>query len=317
MKTIGGLFPQVVEFNNLYRAAHRAARGKSRVPIVRDFLLDLEPHLLVLQDQLKSGEYRPSAYREFTIHEPKQRIIRCAAFRDRVVHHAICGIIEPYLDRRLIFDTYACRKQKGTHRAIARAQQFARRNAYFLKCDISGYFGSIDHSVLIGQLERLFREQELLHVLRVIITSGGSPGLPIGNLTSQHFANLYLSALDHFVKHQLKIKAYVRYMDDFLLFSPEKDRLRESLRNVDRFLSERLRLRLKESALRLAPVHQGLGFLGFNIYPQLIRLKRSALIRARRKLKITTDENRRRSVYNHMKTGDTRRLRQKEFGLLN
>jgi RNA-directed DNA polymerase len=197
MKRANGLFEPMIRFDNLIRAAGRASRGKRHQPAVARFLFDLEPGLLRLQAALANGTYRPGRYTVFEIRDPKRRRICAAPFRDRVVHHAVYNILEPYLDKRLIFDTYACRTGKGGHAAIHRAQRFARRHRYFLKCDIKRYFESIDHNILKVLLRRIIKDRRLLAILGTIIdhqppyTELGR-GLPIGNLTSQHFANLYL-----------------------------------------------------------------------------------------------------------------------------
>jgi retron-type reverse transcriptase len=244
---------------------------------VARFEFHLEPELLDLQDALLNGKYQPGEFFTFEVHDPKRRKICAAPFRDRVVHHAVCGVLEPWFERRAIVDSYACRRGKGTHAAIARAQQLARCNRYFLKCDIKQFFASVDHGQLRDLVAKLFKDQRLLDLLNRIIDHGppDSPpgkGLPIGNLTSQHFANLYLGELDHFLKDGLRIKAYLRYMDDFVLFAADKPTLYQWLAELRALLMSRLRLALKEPAILLAPVTEGIPFLGFRIFPGLVRL---------------------------------------------
>ncbi len=212
------------------------------------------------------------------------------AIRDRVVHHAICHVIEPALDRRMIFDSYACRVGKGAHAAVRRAHHYARRFPFALTCDITHYFDTIDHAELKRILARKIKDTRLLRLLDVIIdhrVPGHPPGtgLPIGALTSQLFANVYLNELDHYVKEQMGVKGYVRYMDDFLLFGESKPQLRQWLAMVRAFTGEQLKLELKEKALRLAPVSQGVPFLGFRIFPAIIRLDRRHLVRFRRSIR--------------------------------
>jgi retron-type reverse transcriptase len=290
MKRHSGLFKQIIRFDNLLLAARKAALGKRDRPLVARFEFHLEQELFDLQEELRQGDYQPGPFFSFEIYDPKRRHICAAPFRDRVLHHAVCNVLEPHFDRRLIFDTYACRPVKGTHAAIARAQRFARRYPYFLKCDIQKYFQSIDHGVLRGMMARIFKDAELLALLGRIIEHAppdaeSGKGVPIGNLTSQHFANQYLGALDHYLKDRLRIKGYLRYMDDLLLFAEQKQTLHLWMADIRVFLQENLRLQLKEQATLLAPVSEGLPFLGFRIYPGVIRLNPRNLRRFRRQVR--------------------------------
>ena len=290
MKRVNGLFESIIGFDNLIRAAGRASRGKRHKPAVSRFLFNLEPELLRLQAALVNGAYRPGRYTVFEIRDPKRRRICAASFRDRVVHHAVCHALEPLLEKRLIFDTYACRTGKGGHAAIRRAQRFSRRHRYFLKCDIRRYFESIDHNTLKTLLRRILKDRRLLVLLDIIIdhhppyTEPGR-GLPIGNLTSQHFANLYLGELDHHVKERMRLKAYIRYMDDLLFFADSKSTLHQAAFEIDRFVRNRLILEVKESSVHLTPVNEGISFLGFRIFPATIRLNHRSLRRFRIKWK--------------------------------
>jgi len=288
VKRFGGLFDEVVAFENLTAAARRAARAKARSVEVAGYLCDLELEALALQRELLAGAYRPGAYRAFIITDPKERQITVAPFRDRVLHHAVCGVMEPYFERLFVHDSYACRRGKGTLRAVARAQQFCRRSDYFLKLDVRSFFHSVSHDVLLELLRRRFKDRRLLALLEVIIrhpvpNCQPGRGMPIGNLTSQHFANYYLNALDQYVVNTLRPDGYVRYMDDLVLFGGEKDLLWRWRGQVEAFLAERLQLALKHEATRLAPVTQGLPFLGRRVYPQLVRIRRENLRRSLRR----------------------------------
>jgi hypothetical protein len=223
------------------------------------------------------GSYEPGPYRVFEVYEPKPRQICASDIRDRVAHHAICNLLDPIFERRMIADSFACRIGKGTHRAIARAREFSRRHEYFLQCDVRKYFASIEHAALKELLRRILKDARLLDLLDRIIDHplpGSEPGrgLPIGNLTSQYFANLYLGELDHFVKERLGVRGFVRYMDDWLSFGDEKPMLHETLAATREFLDARLKLGLKEEAVRIAPVRTGISFLGFRVFPGTIRL---------------------------------------------
>lgn len=243
MKRLGGLWPRVISFDNLLLAFRKARRGKRRRPSVAGFELNLEKELLDLQRELTSGEYIPGAYRLFTIYERKPRVIAAAPFRDRVVHHALLNIIEPPIDRRFIHNSYACRAGKGTHAAVSRYQGWTKRHAYALKMDIARYFPSIDHGLLKEKLRRYIKDRNVLDLLdRIIDFSPPSPddailvyfpgddlftpterrtGIPIGNLTSQFFANLYLDDFDHFVA-ELRSQAGERLCRDRLRLHPHK-----------------------------------------------------------------------------------------------
>jgi RNA-directed DNA polymerase len=285
-----GLFEQIVRFDNLLRATRRAARGKRDRPSVARFELDLENELLDVQEALVAGRYRRGGFFTFEVRDPKRRAICAAPFRDRVVHHALCDVLEPAFERRMIFHTYACRPKKGTHTAIARAQYFARRYRYFLKCDVRKFFASVDQVMLCALLGRMFKDPPLLELLGRIIEHGPpgalpGKGLPIGNLTSQHFANLYLGELDHHLKERERVRGYLRYMDDLLLFADDKTRLHLLLAEIRCFLEDRLALSLKEEATLVAPVGEGIPFLGFRLYPRVIRLSPRILRRFHRQVR--------------------------------
>ncbi len=290
MKRLGGIWSQLVSFENLLSGYRRARRGKGRSPAVAAFALNLETELLKLQRELEAGDYRPGRYRLFRIYERKPRVIAAAPFRDRVVHHAIMNLIEPPLDRTFIFDSYACRLGKGTHAAVARYQAWARRYAYVLK--IAQYFPSIDHDILKDKLRRRIKDNRTLALLDRIID--GSPlsemplvyfpgddlftplerraGIPIGNLTSQFFANLYLDDLDHYIKEVLGIRAYLRYVDDMVILSDDKAWLSEIRAAVrERLAAERLRLHPRKA--HVSQVADGLNLLGYLVYPHRRRLR--------------------------------------------
>ena len=215
MKRRGHLFERVADFSMLRRSAIAAAKGKRLSPPAAQFMVDLERECLRLESELQAEEWRPGPFRCFRIYDRKPRLISAAPFRDRVVHHAVSAVMEPSLEAYAVSASYACRKGKGTHAALRKAREHCRSGVYFLKLDVRKYFPSVDHRVLEELLVRRFKDRRLLDLLRLIVRHGppGSPngrGLPIGNLTSQHFANLYLGRLDHFVKEELRIRRYLR-----------------------------------------------------------------------------------------------------------
>jgi RNA-directed DNA polymerase len=285
--------------------------------------------------------YRPGPYDSFYIHDPKHRLISAAPFRDRVVHHALCNLMEPLFERSFIHDSYANRVGKGTHRALDRAQAFARRYRYVLQCDVEQFFPAIDHRVLRGVLARKIDDLQVLWLVDQVLASGAGVlseeyrlrffpgddllaalrprGLPIGNLTSQFWANCYLNPFDHFVKRELRCPAYVRYVDDFLLFGDDKALLWSRLEALVARLA-RLRLTIHPGA-HPRPVSEGFPFLGFVVYPTHRRLKRRNAVAYRRRLKRLIAEwiafkRTRESVLasllgwiNHARYGDTWGLR--------
>ena len=328
MKTYGDLWPRIVSFANLHRAAFRARRGVRKTPELLAFMYGLEPELLRLQAQLMHGEYMPGPYRTFTITDPKRRLISAAPFRDRVVHHAVCDVMEPVLERIFAEPSFACRRGKGTHAAVDRARRYLCQSRYFLKCDIRRFFDSVDHTVLKQQLAGRFREERLLRLLYAIVDNpvpGCSPGrgLAIGNLTSQHFANLFLTPLDLMVLHRLRPRGYIRYMDDFVLFDDSLDALHGFRFEIERFLYGGLRLRLKQSASFAAPARHGLPFLGMQLFRGAARLDGASLRRLCRRLRLRRRQVRtgeispqtwRRclaSAFGHLSRGNTLALRRK------
>tara|TARA_B110001454_G_scaffold64823_1_gene63001 strand:+ start:52160 stop:53173 length:1014 start_codon:yes stop_codon:yes gene_type:complete len=290
MKRYANLYIRIITFENLLLAAKKSMRGKKAKNSVITFNFNLENELILLHQQLGDKTYQPRPYSQFEVTEPKVRKICSSDFRDRVVHHSICNIIEPIFESRSIKDSYACRVGKGAHLAVSRCQEFARKYPYYLKCDIKKFFESIDHQVLKNILRRLFKDKDLLWVLDLIIDHKvpgnlAGRGLPIGNLTSQHFANLYLGELDHLIKDRFGIKGYVRYMDDFICFADSKKELWDLHSKIDQFVTQVLKIELKEKVTQIAPVSEGIPFLGFRIFPQLIRLKRENLSRMRIKIR--------------------------------
>lgn len=278
------LFDEVASFDNLRAAASAALRGRRLREPGASFFSELEKELVDLHDELSGDSYRPGEYHYFRIYEPKERVVAAAPFRDRVVHHAIVRVMQPLFERRFIEDSFASRPGKGTHAAMRRASQFAGSFSYALKCDVQKYFPSIDHGVLMSLVARVIGDQRLLALIsRVVDTHHDSVrhvwpvggdlfdvqihkcGLPIGNLTSQFLANVYLDSLDQFIKHELRVKGYVRYLDDFLIFGNDRQLLKEQGQRVKEKLSL-LQLRMHPDKYRLIPTRCGVDFVGFVVY---------------------------------------------------
>ncbi|MBK8871737.1 MAG: group II intron reverse transcriptase domain-containing protein [Elusimicrobia bacterium] len=321
MKPLCHVFEEIVGLKNLLSAANatlsegRRFRGEGAL-----FKFNLERELLRLHDELMTGRYRHGCYRLFTILDPKQRIVAAATVKDRVVHHAVHDVIEPRLDGMFIHDSYACRRGKGTHAALDRAHGFLRLSRYGLHLDVKSYFQSIDHEILKALLRRYVADERARILIERIVDSTNDPerkgsrrasvtvnpsvaaqlefnlrpgngdnrvgrarGLPLGNLTSQFFANLYLNELDQYVKHELKVRRYVRYMDDMLMFADEKASLLEWEKAVRDFARRELFLELRPAG-GPRPVGRGIGFLGFRLFPGYRRLKKTSVTRFIRRM---------------------------------
>jgi len=268
-------FKDIYAMDNLYHAWHKVSLGKSAKSSILNFYRNLDENLVSIADSLKTGNYKPGPYNSFLIKDPKERIISASPVRDRVVQHAIMNYYEQVFDRHLIFDSYACRVGKGTHKAVLRAFHFAKSAKYFLKMDVRKYFDSIDHATLKFLLTKIIKDKAVLELFYIIIDSGNAcsdKGLPIGNLTSQFFANYFLSGFDHYCKEQRHVRRYIRYMDDILIFSDSKDELKDLYATAVSYTEEKLKLFLKPPVLGL--VTAGAPFLGFLIKSSGIYLQK-------------------------------------------
>lgn len=286
MKRVGNLLGQVAERENLQLAYRRALRGKQHRPDAIRFGRRLECNLTRLVEQFDSGQVSVGRFHQFVIHDPKERIITAPCFEERVLHHAIMNVCEPVLDRWLIADTYACRTGKGREAAVVRARDFARRKGAFLKLDARRYFDSIPHDELLKRLTRLFKDPQLFGLFEQIIRSfrsNAGRGLPIGSLTSQHFANFYLGWFDRFVKERLRVRGYVRYMDDMLIFGDSPRELRSIRDQCVEFLGSELELEVHEPFINHS--RHGCDFLGCRLFPTHVVLNRRSRLRFRRQLK--------------------------------
>ncbi|OQP12614.1 group II intron reverse transcriptase domain-containing protein [Geobacillus thermoleovorans] len=346
MKRLGNLYAQIIDYENLWNAYLNARKNKRFRGDVLEFTHNVEENLIQIQNELIYKTYKVGRYREFYVYEPKKRLIMALPFRDRVVQWAIYQVIEPLFDRQFIKDSYACRKGKGVQAAADRLQYWMRKldrsyeNPYYLKLDISKYFYRIDHDVLISILRRKIKDEDLMWLLETIIhsedTKFGVPlgdhdfeqeridgvGMPIGNLTSQLFANLYLNELDQYAKHELHAHYYIRYMDDVVILHPDKRELWKMLEEIDIFLRSELRLQLNnKTAIR--PIRQGIEFVGYRIWPTHRKLKKKTAKKMKRRLRylkkayargeVSADEVRATlmSYLGLMKHADCHRLKQK------
>ena len=338
------LFDRIASFQALLEASNLAARGKRGRPDVAAFLAGQEFEALRLERELLSGSYQPGRYRKIEVFEPKHRIVSAAPFRDRVVHHAIHSVCGPLFERGFIFDSYANRTGKGTHRAVARYEKFRNRFRHVLRCDIYRYFPSIDHEILKLDIRRRIACDRTLDLIDRIIDASNPQepvnlyfpgddlltpverrrGIPIGNLTSQFFANVYLDRLDHYCKEVLRAKGYVRYVDDFALFHDDPGQLESWCQAISRFL-ERRRLCLHPRKTFIAATDEDALFLGFMLLPDgSRRLPEDNVRRFRKRLRMLQKDCRRgvacaairqrvTAWIAHAEHADTWRLRQAIF----
>ncbi len=347
MKRYGDLWSQITDITNLVEAAQKAQRGKRYRPNVLAFNHQLEANLWQLHSELVNQTYQPGNYFTFEIVEPKRRMISAAPYRDRVVHHALCNVIAPIFERTFTTDSFANRTGYGTHRAVRRFVGYARRHRYVLQCDLMKYFPSIDHGILKEQIRHKLKCADTLWLIDRIL-DGSNPqepldwyfpgddlftpverrrGLPIGNLTSQFFANVYLNGFDHFIKEDLGAACYVRYVDDFALFSDNKDWLTQARRRLTEWLMS-LRLRIHPIKSQLFETRHGASFLGYRVLPQQVRVRSDNLRRARQRFASLQKRFQRndlplgelnqsiRSWVGHVEHADSWHLRQQVFSSL-
>ncbi len=267
---------------NLFQAWEEFKSGKRSRADVQFFERHLEDNLFSLHHQLKNKNYKHGAYSEFFVNDPKRRHIHKAQVNDRIVHHLLYKYLYSLFDKSFIYDSYSCRVDKGTHRSVRRLEKYLRivsrnytRNCWTLKLDIKQFFASVDHDILMELIRKRVKDKDTLSLIDEIITSfrvneDQATGIPLGNLTSQIFANIYLNEMDQFIKHNLKIKYYIRYADDFIILETEKLKLKPSLISIGRFLQNNLNLRLHPKKIILTKLTRGIDFCGYIVLPHFI-----------------------------------------------
>lgn len=294
MKTYDNLYPKIYDLNNLMLAWKRARKEKTKKNYVIEFEKDILINLLRLRYELESLTYQPRSLRSFILRDPKTRKIGISDFRDRVIHHALCNIIEPIFNKTFIYDSYANRKDKGNLKAVERFNYFMRKvsdngkitgqfnnnqvKGYCLKCDIKHYFFEINHEILLKLIKKKISDKNVIWLTEQILSNNPdeNKGMPLGNLTSQLFANIYLNELDYFVKHKLKIKYYIRYVDDFVILHGSKIQLEIWKKEIDEFLKSELKIELHKEKSRIIPLSKGIDFVGFrNFYYYKLLRKRN------------------------------------------
>ena len=291
-KTLRNIYDKELSFENLLKAHKKARRGKRTKKKVILFELILEQELLRLEEELRNCTYKHSGYTKFKIHQPKERVIMASEYMDRVVHQwYVQHFIKPYFVPQFINTTYACIEGRGMHKASKDVQKAMRsakanwKNYYILKMDITKYFHNIDKRILWNILKRKIKDRKLLWLTReILLSTEGMLGLPLGNYTSQMFANIYLNELDQYVKHELKCKYYYRYMDDMVILCENKESAKHILYNVIIFLQEKLKLTLN-SKTRIFKDIQGVNFCGYKINEKRMKIRHTSKCRMKRKLK--------------------------------
>lgn len=291
-------FYDVISIENLFCAWKKFRKGKRSKTDVALFELNLEDNIFKLHEDLISGKWRPDSYIAFYIQDPKLRRIHKASVRDRVLYQAVYQFLYPIFDSSFIYDSYSSRDGKGIHRGVKRFAEFALKatanythNAFVLKCDIRKFFDSIDHTILLALIKKKCLDERLFELIEKIINSFeriSDKGLPLGNVTSQIFANIYLNELDQFAKHILKARYYIRYCDDFIIIDRSKERLIEYIAKLSNFLKDKLSLELHPNKISIRKISQGIDFLGYVSLPHYCVLRTKT---KRRMLKRISDNN--------------------------
>lgn len=285
-KKLTDSYEELYSYENLKLAFKNARKGKTQKSYVLEFEKKLKENILQLKIELLMQIYKPQPLKNFILHDPKTRKISKSSFRDRVVHHAICNIIEPVFEKQFIHDSYANRIGKGTFNAIKRFDKFKRKvsknntiRCYVLKADVKHYFETVNHRILLKLLKKRVKNERILWLIKIILanykTELPGRGMPLGNLTSQFFANIYLNELDQYVKHKLKAKHYIRYVDDFVILHQSRKLLEEYKLKINQLLQKQLDLELHPEKSQVLKLEKGIGFLGFRIFyhHKLIRKK--------------------------------------------
>jgi len=275
-------------FQRLTRSFYKAARAKYDRAAILNFYSGLEKNCFLIRSQLEEEKYEWGSYKEFVVHDPKKRIIQAAPFRDRVVHQAIHEMIEPLFEPTFYYHSYACRPGRGTYATIQELQKWLKTkpHEHYLKMDVSKFFPSIDRNILFAQIKQKVADERLLKLIyRLLMDAPGTKGLPIGNLTSQLFANVYLSPLDHFIKKNLKAPYYIRYMDDIVILAASRNEVKEYQKQIEKFGHEKLDLKFAPHKIQIGSTKNGISFVGYRCFPWGLLVRGKTLARFRKKLK--------------------------------
>lgn len=306
-KTIRNTFDSKLTFENLIKAHYRTSKTKRSSKYVMTYEIDLETNILNLYRDIKNNKYKLGKYREFKVMEPKERIIKALPYKDRIVQSwYIEEFIKPFIVKRFISDNYACIEGKGTHLAVKNLQKYMIKmnrefsNYYILKCDIKGFFYNIDKKILLSILKKYISDKKLLGFTLILLSNLDEIGIPIGNYTSQFFANIYLNELDHFIKDTLNVKYYLRYMDDFILLIDSKDKTRELLLKINEFVNTILHLKLNKKT-SYYPKDKGVDFCGYKIFETHILLRKRSVKKVKKIVRKANNDY----IYAHLDIKDT------------
>ena len=313
-------FEEVISIENLLEAWREFVRGKRGKKDAQEFSLCLMDNILALHSKLANHTYRHGGYRTFNISDLKPRNIHKATVRDRLLHHAMYRKLYPFFDKTFIADSFSCRNGKGTHKALNRFRDFGyivsknnTRTCWVLKCDIQKFFANIDYGVLLGILQKYIPDKNILWLLREVIASFSSTrqgvGLPLGNLTSQLLVNIYMNELDQFVKHRLKAKHYIRYADDFVLLSENRELIEAHIPHIRKFLVEELKLKLHPEKMSIQTLASGVDFLGWVHFPDHRTLRTTTRRRMMNKLEATQNPGTLNSYLGLLRHGNTHKLK--------
>ena len=307
-KKLYGIWDNFATFDRLMRGFYRAASGKFNREAVLSFNSRLEPNIFKIRDELLEEKYEWGTYRQFWVTDPKTRLIESAPFRDRIVHQAMVEVLEPWIDPSFYDHSYACRSGKGTHAAARLVQGWASKfhDQHYLQMDVAKFFPSINRDILFKLVTRKIGDIKMIRLIESLLrNSPGAGGIPIGNLTSQLFANLYLDPLDQYIKRVLRVRHYVRYMDDFVIIHPSRSQLEIYRKQIEQFGEENLKIRFHPNKVILNRVDAGIGFVGFRSAPNGLFLRGRSIRRFRKRLleKMTLDKKVKRllSYQGHLK----------------
>lgn len=309
-------YEDIISVENILEAWQEFLRGKRNKPDVQEFSLRLMDNIFNLHYELLNHTYKHGAYQCFKIADPKPRIIHKASVRDRILHHAIYRKLYPFFDKKFISDSYSCRNNKGTHKALNQFKKYCyivsknnTRACWILKCDIKKFFASIDQKILIKILEKHIQDKDAINLLKKVIFSFEPNGLPLGNLTSQLFANVYLNEFDQFVKHKLKVKYYIRYADDFVILSDKRNYLGDLLPPIKNFLDNKLKLNLHPDKIFTKTIYSGIDFLGWVNFSDYRILRTATRKRMIKRLEANSNRETLNSYLGLLSYGNTEKIK--------
>lgn len=318
-------YQEIISIENLCEAWQEFIRGKRQKKDVQQFNLHLGDEIVELHQLLKNGEYKHSDYAHFRINDPKPRDIHKASVRDRLLHHALHRKLYPFFAKQFISDSFSCQTGKGLHRAIDRFKKYSNkvsknntRTCWILKCDIRKFFASIDHVILINLIKQKMNDAKLVEILENIIRSFETKpgkGIPLGNLTSQLFANIYLNELDQYIKHDIRVQNYIRYADDFVLLSTDRTVLLHILPNIQAFLSGMLELRLHPDKISIQTLDAGVDFLGWIHFSHYRVPRTKTKIRMRKRIHKSPEHQSVQSYVGMLSHGNAHRLIREVFNM--